>query len=302
MKGLRIIYRSIASGGKSIFRNFSLSIASITCTMITLILVAIGILLSYNTQVIAKNIEDELTMVVFLEKGTEDADILKTQDALMAIDNVNTVNLKSRKEAQEDCIKAGGDMAKMCEIYGEAALQDSFIVKVYDVEDMMETATTIRNLDHTGELTYGEKTVSELIKVFKVVQNATIILVVALVLITTFLIGNTIKITIFSRRNEIEIMRLVGTGNTVIRLPFLFEGLFLGAIGAIVPILVTIFGYNFAYESFGASSVSATNMLKVVKLAEPSSIVYTTCLALLLIGAVVGMFGSYRAVRKFLKI
>jgi len=302
MRAVRIIGRSIASGCKSIFRNFSLSMASITCTMITLILVAIGILLSYNIQEIAKHIESELTIVVFMDSSTSEADIKKAESDFKGIENVNTIVYKSKEEARDDCIKAGGDMAKMCELYGIEALQDSFIIKVFKVEEMNETATTIKNMDHVKDLSYGERTVSELLKAFKVVKNATIVLVVALVLVTTFLISNTIKITIFSRKNEIEIMRLVGTGNMVIKMPFLFEGLILGAIGAVIPIIITIVGYNIAYQSYGASSMSSSNLLRVIELATPDSVVYITSLALLVIGSVVGMFGSVRAVRRFLKI
>jgi len=276
--------------------------ASITCTMITLVLVAVGILLSYNIRSIAENIENELTMVIFLERDIEEEAIGKFESGLKNIDNVDTVTFKSKTEAREDCIAAGGDMAMMCEIYGEEALQDSFIITVFKADDMNETATTIRNMDYVHELTYGERTVSELIKIFRVTQNATIVLVVALVLVSMFLIGNTIKITIFSRKHEIEIMRLVGTGNTTIKIPFFFEGLFLGVIGSIIPILITIFGYDLAYTSFTNNAAQASNLLSVIRLVEPSNVIYITSLALLVIGGVVGMIGSVRAVRKFLKI
>ena len=92
-------------------------------------------------------------------------------------------------------------------------------------------------------------------------------------------------------------MRLVGTSNTAIKLPFLFEGLFLGIIGALLPIICTILGYTYLYESMGG--IMFSNLLELV---NPSKIIYITSIALLLIGSLVGMFGSINAVRKYLKI
>ena len=129
------------------------------------------------------------------------------------------------------------------------------------------------------------------------VKKICIILVVALIVVTAFLITNTIKITIFSRRNEINIMRLVGTSNTVIKMPFVFEGFLLGAIGSLIPIIITIVGYTYLYEVMGGVMFS-----NLVELVEPSKIIYFTALILFVIGSVVGMFGSGRAVRKYLKI
>jgi cell division transport system permease protein len=131
----------------------------------------------------------------------------------------------------------------------------------------------------------------------EVIRNACAIAVIALILVTAFLISNTIKITIFSRRQEISIMRLVGTSNTVIKLPFIVEGFTLGVIGSIIPILLTIFGYTFLYDYVGGNLFS-----ELVVLVSPNSIVYTTSLVLLIVGGLVGMFGSLNAVRRYLKI
>ena len=99
------------------------------------------------------------------------------------------------------------------------------------------------------------------------------------------------------RKKEIDIMRLVGTSNTVIRLPFLFEGLFLGLIGSIIPILCTIYGYVFFYEKM--NGVVFTDIITLIK---PYNFVFKVSFILLIIGGIVGMFGSYKAVRKYLKI
>ncbi len=302
MKVIRIIGRSITNAGKSITRNFSLSMASITCTIITLILVSLGVLVSYNVNNITKDIEKELTIVVFMKKETTKEELNKTKDALSKIDNVADIKYTSKDDIKNDMASEYPSFSKMMESWTDVnnPFQDSYIVSVKDVRDINETVTTIKNLDNVDIVKYSESMIGELINIFDAIKTGTICLVVGLVLVTAFLINNTIKITIFSRRNEIDIMRLVGTSNVVIKLPFLFEGLFIGVLGAIIPIIVTIFGYTYIYNA--VSSLGTSNILSIIKLTSPELIVYKTSLFILIIGAVVGMFGSVKAVRKYLTV
>ena len=302
MKIFRIIGRSISGAAKSIARNFSLSMASITCTVITLILVSLGLLVSYNVNNITKDIEKELTIVVFMQKNITKEELKTTEEKLKKIDNVEKVTFTSKETIKNDMMSEYPSFSKMMDSWKENdnPFQDSYIIKVKDVRDINETVTTIKNLDKIDLVKYSESTIGELIKIFDAIKTGTIILVVGLILVTAFLINNTIKITIFSRRNEIDIMRLVGTSNTVIKLPFLFEGLFIGVLGSIIPILITIFGYNYAYDAL--SSLGTSNLLSVIKLVNPNAIVYKASLIILIIGAVVGMFGSVKAVRKYLTV
>ncbi len=302
MRIFRIIGRSIANAGKSIIRNFSLSMASITCTIITLVLVAIGFLISYNVNNITKDIEKEMTISVFIDKSATNEELTALTDKLKKIDNVKNVVFKSKEEVKEEIQKENDDFSKLIGAFGddENPFQDSYVIEVEDIKDINETATTIKNLDKVEKVKYGEDSVNYMIKVFDVVRKGTIILVIGLILVTTFLINNTIKITIFSRKNEIDIMRLVGTSNTVIKLPFLIEGFLIGLFGSIIPILITIFGYTFAYNELTISSPS--NFMSLIKLSAPGTIIYRISLYLALIGTVVGMLASVKAVRKYLTI
>ena len=302
MRIFRIIGRSIANAGKSIIRNFSLSMASITCTIITLVLVAIGFLISYNVNNITKDIEKEMTISVFIDKSATNEELTALTDKLKKIDNVKNVIFKSKEESKEEIQKENDDFSKLIGAFGddENPFQDSYVIEVEDIKDINETATTIKNLDKVEKVKYGKDSVNYMIKVFDVVRKGTIILVIGLILVTTFLINNTIKITIFSRKNEIDIMRLVGTSNTVIKLPFLIEGFLIGLFGSIIPILITIFGYTFAYNELTISSPS--NFMSLIKLSTPGTIIYRISLYLALIGTVVGMLASVKAVRKYLTI
>lgn len=302
MRIFRIIGRSIQNAGKSILRNFSLSMASITCSIITLILVSIGMLLSYNINNITKNIENELTIVIFMDKNITTEELNKTKEDLNNIDNVKHVTFKSKEEIKNNMANENDTFNKIISTWeeGENPLQDSFIIEVKDIKDINETATTIKNMEKVSLVKYGETTVNDLIKVFSAIKKITIGLVVGLILVTAFLINNTIKITIFSRKREIDIMRLVGTSNIVIKLPFFIEGFFIGFIGSLVPVLITIFGYSYAYNAL--NTVNLSNIMNILTLVSPGEVIYKVSLLLILIGTVIGAFSSVKAVRKYLTI
>ena len=139
--------------------------------------------------------------------------------------------------------------------------------------------------------------VNNLISAFAMIQKVAIVMVIALIVVTIFLIINTIKLTIFSRKREISIMRLVGASNISIKIPFLFEGLILGFIGSIIPIITIIYGYTALYNHLGG--VVYSNLITLI---EPEPFIYIAALIVLGIGMLVGMVGSAGAVRKYLKV
>lgn len=299
MRPLRILLRSISSAFKSVFRNLSLSIASLSCIIITLLIVSVAITFSGNVNNITKEIESDLTIVTFVKSETEESKIKEIEENLKVLPNVDTISFVSKDTVKENMKGENDTYKKIIEDWGkeENPLDSYFLVTVKSIDDIGETAATIRNLEGVDAVNYGEGLVEELVSVFNMIKNAMIVTVVALIFVTAFLISNTIKITIYSRKNEIDIMRLVGTSNIVIKLPFIFEGLFLGAFGSVIPILATIYSYVFLYDKLGGIFFNP-----ILPMVEPYNFVFKIGLALLIIGSVVGMFGSYKAVRKYLKI
>lgn len=297
MKAFRILVRSIRDSFKSVFRNFSLSIASILCTTITLVLVAIAIIVTVNVNHITKDLEEELTIVVYANEDTSDERLEEIEEEINSISAVSEVVAKSKEEWRLEMQSYSDTLNTTLDYLEENPLLDSFIVTVKDVDDLRPVALEIRDMENIESANYGEGMVEDIISVFDIIQTITLVMVVALIVVTAFLISNTIKLTIFSRRSEIEIMRLVGSSNTSIKLPFVFEGFLLGVLGSIIPIIVMIYGYLIMYEQ-----ISTSSSFSIIELVTPMPFVLITSLVLLLIGSVVGMFGSARAVRKYLKI
>ena len=299
MKVIRIFSRSIRDSFKSVFRNFSLSLASISCITITLIVVAIAIVLSQNVNNFASLVEGDVTIVTFLKRDITDEQTNDVEKKINNLPYIDSIVYKSKMELSREMMDSSEVFSSVMQNWDEKStpIQATFQVKVKDINEIKYVADEISKMDGVDIVKYGEGMVEQLVSLVDMIRKISIGMVIALIIVTAFLITNTIKITIFSRKREIEIMRLVGSSNVNIKIPFILEGLFLGIMGSIVPILLTVFGYVKLYEKFDGQLFSP-----FIKLIVPEPFVYIISLVLLAIGIMVGMFGSYTAVRKHLKI
>lgn len=297
MRYMRILIRNFRDGIRSVFRNFSLSIASITCITITLILVAIAIVISANVDHFTKRLEETMTIVVYLKEDVTEQQKNDIEEEIKKLRNYDSLVYKSKDEWKQEMIDSSEELGATLSYLDTNPLLDSITVKVTDIKSLSYVASAIRGMDGVKSAKYGEESVDKLVFIFDIVEKAMFVIVCALILVTAFLISNTIKLTIFSRRSEIEIKRLVGTSNFAIRQPFIIEGFILGIIGSLIPIIITIYGYILLYDHFDGYLFS-----HIVELIKPMNIIWFVSIILAIIGGLVGMFGSSRAVRKYLKI
>lgn len=179
----------------------------------------------------------------------------------------------------------------------DSPLKPTFQIKVKDVTKIGKTADQIKRVKRVSVVRYGEGMVERLVNSFNTIEKVTYGVVIALILVTVFLIINTIKLTIFSRKREISIMRLVGASNFTIKTPFIIEGMILGIFGAIVPVILVTYGYTAFYKHFNGYLYS-----ELIKLIKPEPFIYTMSVIVIIIGIIVGMIGSASAVRKYLKV
>jgi len=299
MKIIRILGRNIRDGFKNVFRNLSLSIASISCITVTLIIVAASIVGSWNVENFTDLIRDDFTIVAFINNKTSQEDEEKIKSQIEKIKNVESIEFISKKDIMEEMKQSSDTLNTVMSSWGESEnpLDDTYQIRVKNEEKINKTAEKIKKIENIDKVSYGEGMVDSMISIFKIVKNILIVIVIALVIVTAFLIVNTIKITIFSRQEEIEIKRLVGASNISIKQPFVIEGLIIGMLGSIIPMIVTIYGYSYLYDKTGGKMFS-----QFIKLVKPFPFSIYVSLILLAIGVLVGMYGSNRAVRKYLKI
>lgn len=301
MKFFRVIGRSLRDSLKSVGRNISLSLASITCVMITLIIVGVALVITYNVEGATSELKKDLSIFAFVSKDADEFDIKAIETGIKAIDNVDvdSVTFRDKASLKKEMMDSSETFQNIMENWDdkENPLQNIYVVKVIDANKIGETATAIKNISKVSLVKYGEGMVDQLLVAFNGIEKFSFVAVIALVVVTIFLIINTIKLTIFSRKREISIMRLVGSSNISIKLPFIFEGMFIGIIGSIIPIGLVVYGYFWVYKVLGGKLIT-----DIIKLVPPSTIVFKIAIFIVIIGAVVGMVGSSSAVRKYLKV
>lgn len=299
MKLFRILGRNFRDALVSVIRNLSLSAASISSITITLLVVAISVILTYNVDNFANLVEKDVTIVTFLETEVSQEDIKLIELKIKRMENVESYIFQSKQEITKEMMESSDTFKNIMQKWEseENPLQDTFLVKVKDIDTITAVAEELKTMQGVSIVKYGEGMIEQLVVVFEVVRQVSLFIVAALVVVTAFLISNTIKLAIFARKREIEIMRLVGASNSNIKIPFIIEGLFLGVLGSIIPIFATMYGYVSLYENFDGQLFSP-----FIKLVAPQPFIYLVSAILLAIGILVGMFGSWRAVRKYLKI
>ena len=299
MKLFRMLGRSIRDAFKSVIRNFSLSLASISCITITLIIVALAIIASLNVQNFTKEIEKDMTIVAFIDNDATEDEIDTLKEEVDKLTNVDKYTYQTKVEVKEQMKEESEIFKTVLDNWDEdeSPLKDSLQIKVKDIEKISNTAERIRKLENISVVRYGENMVDKMISAFASIEKVTYGIVFALILVTIFLIVNTIKLTISARKREIGIMRLVGASNFTIKTPFIIEGMILGLFGSIVPVIITTYGYLAFYNHFDGYLYS-----ELIKLIQPDPFIYTTSLIVIGIGMLVGMIGSAGAVKKYLKI
>jgi cell division transport system permease protein len=263
--------------------------------------VSLALLASFNVQQISKDVKENVTMFVFLKLGSNDEDIKEFEDKIKSMENISqdwiVLTPKERKEMLLEDPDIGKTIGELVDDENEIFHQ-SYEIKVKNIKKIDNTVKELENMEIVHSVNYGETTISQLVSTFDLIEKIAYGIVIILVIVTVFLIVNTIKLTIFSRRREISIMRVVGASNMTIKHPFIIEGFVIGLLGSIVPVLITIFGYRAFYNRLDDGHF----MTFWLEFIDPHPFIYVVSIIIVAIGIVVGMFGSGRAVRKYLKV
>ncbi|MED3622874.1 permease-like cell division protein FtsX [Neobacillus thermocopriae] len=295
---IRTIGRHARESIKSIGRNGWMTFASVSAVTVTLILVGVFFVIMMNLNRVAETVEEDVEIRVHIDVAAtkENQDSLKAQ--LEAIPEVKSVTFSSKEQELDALVKSMGEEGKAFKLFEQDnPLNDVFIVKTKKPNDTMKVAKKVESFTYVAKVKYGQGKVEKLFKFINASRNVGIVLILGLFFTAVFLISNTIKITIIARRKEIKIMRLVGATNGFIRWPFFLEGLLLGVLGSILPIVLISIAYYRAYD-YLKPKLTGT----FIEVLPFSPFVYQLSGLLLLMGALIGIWGSMMSVRKFLKV
>lgn len=292
----RTMMRHIRDASKSLVRNGWMTLAAISAVTMTLLLVGSFVAILFNVNKLATDIENDVSVRVFIDLGAQDSDRENLRSELEKIPNIETITYSTRDEELDKLI---GSYGEEFNLFGgdDNPLHDVFILSTAMPEQTGAVAEAAEKLTFVAKVEYGGTTAEKLFDTISTMRTIGVIIIVGLLLIAIFLISNTIRITIFSRSTEIEIMRLVGAKNSYIRWPFLIEGSFIGLIGSLIPTIILVFMYRFLYQ-LGTDYLIGSNFA----LLSPEPFIYYTGLALIAIGVFIGSFGSVISMSRFLKV
>jgi cell division transport system permease protein len=292
---IRTFRRHFRESVKSLGRNGWMMFASASAVTITLLLVGVFFVIMMNMNKMATDIEKDVEIRVHIDltAKTADENALKTQ--LESMPEVQSVTFSSKQKELQNLVQTMGSDFKLFQ--QDNPLYDVFIVKTKNPTDTPKAAAQIQKMNHVESAIYGKGKVENLFKVLSVSRNIGIVLIIGLLLTAMFLISNTIKITIFARRHELEIMKLVGATNWFIRWPFVMEGLWLGFLGSILPILIVSVGYSYLYKL-----VAPRLHDQFIQILGTNPFVFEVSALLLIMGMVIGVWGSSMSIRRYLKV
>lgn len=298
---IRTLSRHIREGFKNLARNGWMTVASVMSVTITLLILGVFLLLAMNVNQFAQELEGQVEIRAFLdlESGAEERQAVEQK--LKSIPEVDqaSITFVPKDEGIEQFIEDMGEQGQYFVEFKDEnnPLPDVLVIQTINPQDTERIAKQIEQFDHIYKVNYGAGKVDKLFAVTNTMRNVGVIFIVGLAFTAMLLIANTIKLTIVARSREIEIMKLVGATNSFIRWPFFIEGLLLGVLGAITPIVILLLGYQQLLLAVGETlSINFFALLPIYPLA------YQIAGLLLGIGAFIGVWGSVTSVRRFLKV
>ncbi len=294
----RRFFRHIKEGFIGVRRHFAMAISSASAVTITLTMIGVFAVLVSNVAFLTQEIEQSISLVALIDYDVTDQTQLKSmQKQIENMDGVLSVEYRTKDQEFDYYNEQYPDMVEFSELYREDnPFHDVYIVSLTEGSNMSTIKTNIGKINGISSVEDGGTNTYRLINILQETRLAGAIFVLALVLLAIYLIYNTIKVTIATRKDEIIIMRNVGAKNGYIRAPFLVEGIIIGVIGSIIPIGLIIYGYYRLYNLSGGVLAGVLSLIPVFPY-----ILYLS-LALLLIGIVVGFIGSYISVCKYLRL
>jgi len=283
------------SAGSSLIRNSWMTLASIGTVAVALLVLGVFMLLAVNIGAMAAQVEEQVELTAYLA-DLSSQERARLENELKAIPGVAAVTFVSREEAWQRLLEWYGEDRNFLAGWEEDnPLREAFEVRADSAFRIADIAKAVAEVRGVEEVVYGREIVEQLLSITRAVRLVGIGLMAGLALAATFIIANTIRITVFARRREISIMRYVGATAWFVRWPFVIEGLALGIIGAILASSVLAWGYYFAVRSLAAA-------IPFWPFVAPWPLLQRLALALVGLGALIGVAGSGMSVRRYLDV
>ncbi len=287
----------IGEGFRNVFKNKKSTFSCLAIMCATMLIFGIFFVVGKNIRNAIDQVESSQAIEVFIQNDATDEQIKQLGQEILSIDGVNIVQYKTKEQAlnqMKEVLKSNQEILNGMDIFPA-----SYIVKLTDLQKSAQVQDEINKLDNVKNINSSDETTEKLVSLGNTINIITGIILVLLILISIFIIGNTIKLTVHARRKEISIMKYIGATNSFIRAPFVVEGIIIGTIASMLSVVLIGLAYNMISSRIVGSSLNniiGFNLLSFQDLFSLIIIVYA------LLGIGIGIIGSAMSMRRYLKV
>lgn len=303
MRGISVFVYSVRQGMKSLRKNRMFTLASIGTISACLFLFGLFYFVVSNFQHMIKEVETTVGVTVFFEDGISQEQVDSIGEAIRFREEVDHIEFISAEEAWAKFVRENfSDNTELVDSFGtDNPLENSASYQVFlkDISDQQEIAEYVNGIEGVRTVKRSDETAKNLENANLLVSYVSIAIIAILLAVSVFLINSTISTGITVRRSEIEIMRLMGASDFFIRAPFIVEGVVIGLVGALIPLVILFFSYNTIIQYIKTRFEVISGWLDFLGAAQVFQMLIPVCL---LIGIGIGFLGSFVTVRKHLDV
>ncbi|WP_027622485.1 permease-like cell division protein FtsX [Acetivibrio clariflavus] len=277
------------------YRNKLMSLASVSVVTASMIVLGLFLIISINLKYNIQKLEQQPQMQVYCDPELDDQQIRTIEQTIKSDARVKKYTYVSKKEAFEKMKEMLGEDQDVLEGLGDDFMPVSFIIELNNLKEAKDVVESFKLIEGVSSVRYSQERIDILIKIATWVQVGNIVLTIILLAVAMFIISNTIKLTVFARRKEINIMKYIGATDWFIRWPFIVEGVVIGLMGAAIGFLAV----SIIYALFSSKISEGINIISLVSLRELQFVVIYT---FALVGIGIGSLGSAVSIRKYLHV
>ena len=289
----------LGEGFRNVFHNKKSSGASLAIMCATMLIFGLFFMIIENLNNAVETLETQQGIQVFIQKTATDAQMEQIGEQIQAIDGVNKVTFVSKEDALNQTKEKLKDKQALIAGWDESnPIKASYLVTLTDLKLSSQVQDEIKKIDNIDSIQSRDETINGLVAIANGVRIVSAVILTLLVLISIFIIGNTIKLTVHARRKEISIMKYVGATDSFIRWPFVIEGIIIGIVAALLSILVLGIAYSLITNA-AANSIISTMGIKLLSFTDMTTLLVIVYMVL---GIGIGALGSSISMRKYLQV
>ena len=289
----------LGEGFRNVFHNKKSSGASLAIMCATMLIFGLFFMIIENLNNAVETLETQQGIQVFIQKTAKDAQMEQIGEQIQAIDGVNKVTFVSKEDALNQTKEKLKDKQALIAGWDESnPFKASYLVTLTDLKLSSQVQDEIKKIDNIDSIQSRDETINGLVAIANGVRIVSAVILTLLVLISIFIIGNTIKLTVHARRKEISIMKYVGATDSFIRWPFVIEGIIIGIVAALLSILVLGIAYSLITNA-AANSIISTMGIKLLSFTDMTTLLVIVYMVL---GIGIGALGSSISMRKYLQV